>query len=83
MTKSENRAAARAHAQERERQREEAARQEAVKADLEQLGALRHYLIFRKRSRESAEELIQAIDDYVEKLTGDRTTLHSKSSSIG
>ena len=83
MTKSENRAAAKAHAEERERQRAEAARQEAIKADLEQLAALRDYLIFKKRSREPAEELIKAIDDYVENLTGDRTMLHSKSSSIG
>jgi CRISPR/Cas system CSM-associated protein Csm2 small subunit len=83
MTKSENRAAAKAHAEERERQREEAARLEAVKADLEQLAALRNYLIFRKRSREPAEELIKAIDDYVEKLTGDRRTLHAQNHSIG
>jgi hypothetical protein len=61
MTKSENRAAAKAHAEERERQRAEVARLEAIKADLEQLAALRDYLIFRKRSREPAEELIKAI----------------------
>jgi hypothetical protein len=83
MTKSENRAAARAHAEQREQQRKEAARQEAIKTDLEQLAALRDYLIFRKRSSEPAEELIRAIDDYIERLTGDRTALHSKSSSIG
>lgn len=83
MTKSENRAAAKAFREEQERKRRELARQEAVNSDLEQLDALRKYLIFKKRSDVPAQELISAIDDYVEKLTGDRTALHSKSSSIG
>lgn len=83
MTKSENRAAAKAFAQEQERKRKETAKQEAINADLEQLDALRKYLIFNLRSGIPAQDLISAIDDYVEKLTGDRTALHSKSSSIG
>jgi hypothetical protein len=83
MTKSENRAQAKAFALEQEQKRREAARLEAVKADLEQLDALRKYLIFKKRSGVPATELISAIDDYVEKLTGDRRTLHGQSHSIG
>jgi hypothetical protein len=83
MTKSDNRAAAKAFREEQELKRQEEARQEAVKADLVELGALRHYLMFNLRSSVPAQDLISAIDDYVEKLTGDRTTLHSKSSSIG
>jgi acetyl-CoA carboxylase alpha subunit len=83
MTQAENKAAAKAHAEARQIERHEIARQEAVKADLEPLQALRDYLIFRRQSREPADDLISAIDDYVEKLTGDRTTLHGKSSSIG
>lgn len=74
---------AKAFHQEQERKRQEAARAEAVKADLEHLDALRQYLMFKLRSGVPADELITAIDDYVEKLTGDRRALHGKSSSIG
>lgn len=83
MTQAENRAAARAHAAERDRQRREEARIEAVKADLAELDRLRNYLIFKKRAGVPHHDLTRAIDDYVEKLTGDRTALHAKSSSIG
>ena len=47
------------------------------------IGQLRRYLIFDTRAREPARELIDAIDDYVEKLTGDRRTLHAQNHSIG
>lgn len=83
MTKSENRAAAKAYHAEQEAKRQELARRDAVKADLEQLAALRHYLIFNLRSRVDAHDLISAIDDYAGKLTGDRTALHTKRHSIG
>lgn len=83
MTKTENRAAAKAYHQEREQQRREETRAIAVAADLEQLRILRDYLIFRSKAREPAAELIAAIDDYVEKLTGDRTRLHAPHHSIG
>jgi acetyl-CoA carboxylase alpha subunit len=83
MTKAENRAAAKAYAEEKKRKFEEDQRQKAIAADLEPLRSLRDYLIFRRQSRVPADDLISAIDDYVEKLTGDRTTLHAKSSSIG
>jgi hypothetical protein len=83
MTKTENRAAAKAYHQEREQRRREEARAAAVAADLEQLRALRDYLIFHTKTREPAADLIVAIDDYVEKLTGDRRTLHAQNHSIG
>jgi hypothetical protein len=83
MTKAENRAAAKAFDEDRERKRREEWRAQAVAADLEQLDKLRRYLIFDTKAREPARELIDAIDDYVEKLTGDRRTLHSQNHSIG
>ncbi len=83
MTKAENFAAAKAFHAERERQRREEWRAQALAADLEQLDKLRRYLIFDTKAREPARELIDAIDDYVEKLTGDRRTLHGHNHSIG
>jgi hypothetical protein len=83
MTKAENRAAAKAFDEDRERKRREEWRAQAVAADLDQLDKLRRYLIFDTRAREPARELIDAIDDYVEKLTGDRRTLHAQNHSIG
>ena len=83
MTKAENRAAAKAFDEDRERKRREEWRAQAVAADLDQLDKLRRYLIFDTKAREPARELIDAIDDYVEKLTGDRRTLHSQNHSIG
>jgi hypothetical protein len=65
------------------RKRREEWRAQAVAADLDQLDKLRRYLIFDTRAREPARELIDAIDDYVEKLTGDRRTLHAQNHSIG
>jgi hypothetical protein len=52
MTQAENRTAAKAFHQDRERKRREEARAIAVKADLEQLDALRRYLIFDTKTRE-------------------------------
>lgn len=83
MTQKENRAAARAFHEEQEAKRREQIRQDAAKADLEELEKLRRYLISGLRSRVDASDLVKAIDDYAEKLTGDRTALHAKSSSIG
>lgn len=83
MTKAENRAAARAYHQEQERKRQERAHAEAVAADLAELKVLRRYLIFGARARVPAEALIAAIDDYAEKLTGDRRVLHEPNHSIG
>jgi hypothetical protein len=58
-------------------------RAQAVAADLEQLDKLRHYLIFHTKARVPARELLDAIDDHVGKLTGDRRTLHGQNHSIG
>jgi hypothetical protein len=83
MTKAENRAAAKAYQQEKVRKWREEARAAAVAADLEQLAALRKYLIFSRKVTVPGRDLIDAIDDYVERLTGDRCTLHSQGHSIG
>jgi hypothetical protein len=56
---------------------------QVVAADLEQRDVLRRYLIFHTKAREPARELIDAIDDYVEKLAGDRRTRHDQNHSIG
>jgi hypothetical protein len=80
MTKAENRAAARAYHQERMRKRDEG---RAPQTSPSSAGSA-HYLIFgRKDHRADREKLMQAIDDYVEEMTGDRTALHAKPSSIG
>jgi hypothetical protein len=44
---------------------------------------LRKYLIFDKKAGVPAQDLISAIDDYAEKLTGDRCALHVQGHSIG
>lgn len=82
MTKAENRAAAKAWHEERRRQRAAEARAEAVKAELVELDRLRCHLI-KNITLGRTRPLIDAIDDYVEQITGDRTALHAKSSSIG
>jgi post-segregation antitoxin (ccd killing protein) len=55
MTKAENRAAAKAYREEKQRRWREEAHAAAVAADLERLGALRKYLIFTGRSPFPAE----------------------------
>ena len=54
----------------------------AVEAEFVELGRLRRYLI-RERTLGYVRPLIEAIDDYVEQITGDRTTLHTRNHSIG
>ncbi|MET4384380.1 t-SNARE complex subunit (syntaxin) [Bradyrhizobium sp. F1.4.3] len=82
MTKAENRAAAKAWHEERERRHAEEARAEAAKAELVELDRLRSYLI-KSRTLGHVRPLIDAIDDYVEQITGDRTTLHAKNHKCG
>jgi hypothetical protein len=82
MTKAENRAAAKAFRQEKERRWREEAHAQAVAADLEELRRIRHYLIFKRKVPLPYDDLTHAIDDYVEKLTGDRTKLHAPAHSI-
>jgi hypothetical protein len=83
MTKTENRAAAKAYHQERMQRHREEAHAIAAAADLEELARIRHYLIFKTKVRIPYQDLTRAIDDYVEKLTGDRTALHAPHHSIG
>lgn len=81
MTKAENRAAAKAWHEERQRQRAAEVRAEAIKAELAELDRFRRYLMQTRMGH--TRPLIDAIDDYAEQITGDRTALHAKSSSIG
>lgn len=81
MTKAENRAAAKAWHEERQRQRAAEARAEAVKVELVELDRFRRYLMQSRLGH--TRSLIDAIDNYAEQITGDRTVLHAKSSSIG
>ena len=69
--------------EEKQRKWREEAHAAAVAADIEQLAALRKYLIFNLKAGIPALDLIDAIDDYAEKLTGDRTALHQPHHSIG
>lgn len=82
MTKAENRAAAKAWHDQRERERRELARAAVVQADLAELDRLRSYLI-KNRTAGHVSPLIEAIDDYVEQITGDRTKLHTPSHRCG
>jgi hypothetical protein len=83
MTKAENRAAAKAYQREKLQRWREEAHAKAVAEDLEYLGALRKYLISYRKVTVPGRDLIDAIDDYVEKLTGDRRALHAQHHSIG
>ena len=83
MTKAENRAAAKAYQREKFQRWRDEDQAADVAADLEHLAALRKYLVLGRRVAVPGPEIVDAIDDYVEKLTGDRTALHAKSSSIG
>jgi hypothetical protein len=64
---------------------EEKAEAARVQADLAELGRLRHYLIFGTQARRSGDcdKLMNAIDDYVEEMSGDRTALHAKNHKCG
>ena len=64
--KAENRAAAKAYQEEKLRKWRQEAHAIAGAADLEQLAALRKYLIFDKKAGVSLNSLIKAIDDHVE-----------------
>ena len=84
MNKTENRAAARAYAAEKERRFREDQERAARNADLEALRVIRDYLIFKAKTPGAARDrLLTAIDDYAGEITGDRTALHSRTASIG
>ena len=52
----------------------------AVEVELVELGRLHRYLT-RERTLGYVRPLIGAIDDYVEQITGDRTTLHTRTTA--
>jgi hypothetical protein len=84
MTKTENRAAARAYAAEKQLRLQEDQEQAERAADLEAARVIRHYLIYKAKTRGDARDrLLTAIDDYAGEITGDRTALHAKPASIG
>jgi hypothetical protein len=84
MTKTENRAAARAHAAEKQLRLQEEQEQAERAADLEAARVIRHYLIFKAKTRgDGYERLVSAIDDYAGEITGDRAALDGKPASIG
>jgi hypothetical protein len=83
MTKAENRAAARAYQQQKLQDMAREVQKQRVNADLAELDKLRRYLIFKSETGGPREELLAAIDDYAEALTGDRRALHGQNSSIG
>lgn len=58
------------------------ARAKALKAELVELDRLRSYFI-RSRILGHARPLIDAIDDYVEQITVDRTRLHTQNHKCG
>jgi hypothetical protein len=80
MTKAANRATAKTYISGREQQLQQEQRQKRLAVDLEVLGVMRGYL--RHNSNPGSDTLISAIDDYVERLTGDRTKLHTQGHGI-
>lgn len=66
----------------RMRQRTEEAQAVAVQAEFAELDRLRRYFI-PDRTLGYTRLLVDAIDDHVEQITGDRTRLHARSCSVG
>lgn len=83
MSTTANRIAAKAYADEKRHRLLEEARMAAIMADLEPLKTLRRYLILDLKAKVPAQALIDALDDYAERLTGDRRALHLQNHSIG
>jgi hypothetical protein len=82
MTKTENRAAAKAYRQEVDRERAVEWHALRVAKDLEQLRILRDHLIFKRKVHIPRDALTRAIDDYVEKLAGNCTKLPAQPHSL-
>lgn len=78
MTKKMNHLAAKQWAEERDRQRAEEIDCANIAHDLAKLQEFRDFLIHKKLSGVPAQNLIDAIDDHAEKLTGNRETLWAK-----
>lgn len=83
MTKTANRAAAKAYQAEQRDKLQAEARQRAAAADLAELNRLRRYLIFNKQSAAPADDLVKAIDAFAERITGDPCALYERLHSIG
>ena len=73
MTKAENRAAARAYHQQKQREPALQIQIDHINAHLAELDRLRHYLIFQERNRRAAGS----------PSLGDRRALHGQGNSIG
>lgn len=82
MSKTANRKAAKAYADEVRRQRAEEAHQAAVKVDVAQLREMKRYFIFRQHAKVCAADLIAAMEAHAEKLTGDPRALSTPHHSI-
>ncbi|MDN3274157.1 hypothetical protein QWJ07_07885 [Frankia sp. RB7] len=81
MTRTDNRAIAKAHRQQDNRKLGETIDTHRVKADLVELDRLRSYLV-KNKTAGYTRWLLDSIDDYVEQITGDRMTLQRKSSKV-
>lgn len=77
MSKTANRAAAKAYQQEKLRRERDEAERARILGMIETIGPFRRFLIQTR----APEELLTKLDDWVGELTGDRTYLHSKDSS--
>ena len=77
MTKSANRAAAKAYMEARAREERDHAERQRILGMLETIGPFRRFLIQTR----APEELLTKLDDWVGELTGDLTYLHSRDSS--
>ena len=83
MTKAENRAAAKAWQEERQRQYREDQHKANVAADVEKLTEFRWYIMLHRKVMDvNADPLIAAIEEHAERLTGDKHALSLKSHSI-
>ena len=71
-----------AYAKEQRRLLLESIEQSHIQADLKVIAEFRRFLIFKCQHPIPRDALQSAIDDYVGKLTGDRTALHEKAHSI-
>lgn len=77
MSKTANRAAAKAYVAEQERKRRDDAARAAIKAKLDTIGPFRDFLI----KNAAPLDLLERLDDWVGDLAGDRSYFHSRDSS--
>ena len=82
MSKTFNRAQAKAYREEQMRLRQDEEHKKNVRAELEVLGTFRHYMQRQRLTTTTLGCLIGAVDAYVEQLTGDFHALWSSSVDI-